>query len=149
VVQAAKVIRYFYVYEAVALAIVLVVAGILAVTGILTAMNPQVPVRPAARWRRAGRDVRLVSLPVHDPRRCQRRPSRVRDLLNFEAAFRAVESGDCTPLLGRYDRIIEYDRQHSSYTGMPLSVLNRGHVTGALASATLRQHVFGPIQEPN
>lgn len=35
--------RYFFVYEAIALTIVLAVAGLFAVTGILTAMNPLVP----------------------------------------------------------------------------------------------------------
>lgn len=35
--------RYYFAYEAIALAIVLAVVGILAVTGVLTAMNPLVP----------------------------------------------------------------------------------------------------------
>ena len=78
-----------------------------------------------------------------------RHPSRIRDVLDFEDAFRAIEADDCTPLLGRYDRIIEYERQRPSYTGMSLSVLNRGHVTGALAAATLREHVLEAIPEPN
>jgi hypothetical protein len=78
-----------------------------------------------------------------------RQPSRLRDLLDFEDAFRAVEADDCAPLLGRYDRIIEYDRQRPSYTGMSLAVLDRGHVTGSLAAATLRQHVLGAISETN
>ena len=77
----------------------------------------------------------------------RRRPSRLRRLLDFDDAFRAVEADDCAPLLGRYDRIIEYDCQRPSYTGMSLAVLNRGHVTGALAAATLREHVLGGIPD--
>jgi hypothetical protein len=75
----------------------------------------------------------------------RRRPARLRDVLDFEDAFRAVEADDCAPLLGRYDRIIEYDRQRPSYTGMSLAVLDRGHVTGALAAVTLRQHVLEAV----
>jgi hypothetical protein len=70
-------------------------------------------------------------------------------VLDFEDAFRAVEADNCAPLLGRYDRIIEYDRQRPSYTGMSLAVLDRGHVTGSLAAATLRQHVLGAISGTN
>jgi predicted esterase YcpF (UPF0227 family) len=79
----------------------------------------------------------------------RRRPSRLRDVLDFEDAFRAVEADDCAPLLGRYDRIVEYDRQRPSYTGMSLAVLNQGHVTGSLAAATLRQHILGAVPETN
>ncbi|MBX0296689.1 hypothetical protein EGH23_17565 [Halomicroarcula sp. F27] len=75
----------------------------------------------------------------------RRRPSQLREVLDFEDAFRAVEAANCAPLLGRYDRIIEYDRQRPSYTGMSLAVLERGHVTGSLAAAPLRQHVLGAI----
>jgi hypothetical protein len=32
---------------------------------------------------------------------------------------------------------------------MSLAVLDRGHVTGSLAAATLRQHVLGAISETN
>lgn len=69
-------------------------------------------------------------------------PSQLRQVLDFEDAFQAVDADDCAPLLGRYDRIIDYDRQRPSYTGMSLAVLNRGHVTGALAAATLREHIL-------
>ena len=71
----------------------------------------------------------------------RRRPEHLRDVLDFEAEFRDAEAADCTPLLARYDRIIEYDRQRSAYAGMSLSVLNKGHVTGSLASDRLREHV--------
>lgn len=74
-----------------------------------------------------------------------RQPSRLREVLNFETDFRAVEADDCAPLLGRYDRIIEYERQRSSYAGMSLAVLDRGHVTGALTATPLRKHVLDAV----
>jgi hypothetical protein len=71
----------------------------------------------------------------------RRRPDHLRDVLDFEAEFTAVGVDDCSPLLARYDRIIEYDRQRPSYEGMPLFVLDKGHVTGSLATGRLREHV--------
>ena len=72
----------------------------------------------------------------------QRRPDYLREVLDFETEFTVVEADDCSPLLARYDRIIEYDRQRPSYEGMSLSVLDRGHVTGSLATDRLREHVL-------
>ncbi|WP_435157348.1 hypothetical protein [Haladaptatus sp. DFWS20] len=69
------------------------------------------------------------------------RPETLHEALNFEAGFSAVDTENCTPLLARYDRIIELDRQRSCYAGLPLSVLNRGHVTGSLATEALRTHI--------
>ena len=71
----------------------------------------------------------------------RRRPDHLRDVLDFEEEFTAVEADDCSPVLARYDRIIEYDRQRPSYEGMPLSVLDKGHVTGSLATGLLREHI--------
>ncbi|WP_276258848.1 hypothetical protein [Haloglomus litoreum] len=73
------------------------------------------------------------------------RAAHLRDRLDFEAAFTAVEAADCDPLLGRYDRIVEFDRQRDGYAGLPLAVLETGHVTGALATERLREHVLGAL----
>lgn len=75
----------------------------------------------------------------------QRRPDQLRDVLDFEAEFRAVEAANCAPLLARYDRIIEYDRQRSAYAGMSLSVLDKGHITGSLATGRLREHILSTL----
>ena len=72
----------------------------------------------------------------------RRRPNYLREVLDFEDEFTAVEADDCAPLLARYDRIIEYDRQRPSYEGIPLSVLDKGHVTGSLATDRLHEHVL-------
>ena len=76
----------------------------------------------------------------------RRRPDHLREVLDFEEEFTAVGADDCSPLLARYDRIVEYDRQRPSYEGMPLSVLERGHVTGSLATDRLREHVRSVLQ---
>jgi hypothetical protein len=75
----------------------------------------------------------------------RRRPDLLREVLDFEPEFTAVGADDCAPLLARYDRIIEYDRQRPAYEGMSPSVLNRGHVTGSLATDRLREHVLGVL----
>ena len=78
--------------------------------------------------------------------RARARPGTVRDALDFEAASRAVDADDCDPLLARYDRIVELDRQRGGYAGLSLSILEKGHVTGALATDTLRAHVARSIR---
>lgn len=73
------------------------------------------------------------------------RPEQLREILNFENAFRTVDAADCDPLLARHDRIVEFDRQRPSYEGLPLSILENGHVTGSLATAALREHVVSAL----
>ena len=75
----------------------------------------------------------------------RRRPDYLRERLDFEAEFSAVGTDECSPLLARYDRIIEYDRQRPAYAGMSLSVLENGHVTGSLATDRLREHVLSVL----
>ena len=60
------------------------------------------------------------------------------------SVYRRMIAGadDCSPVLARYDRIIEHDRQRPSYEGLSLSVLDRGHVTGSFATDRLREHVL-------
>ncbi|WP_348612443.1 hypothetical protein [Halobaculum rarum] len=79
----------------------------------------------------------------------RRRPDHLREVLDFEEEFRAVDATNCAPLLARYDRIIEYDRQRPAYAGMSLSVLDKGHVTGSLATDRLREHVLSVLSEPD
>lgn len=74
-------------------------------------------------------------------------PSRLRDVLDFEDAFGTVASEDCAPLLARHDRIVEYDRQKPGYAGMDVAVIEKGHVTGSLATGLLRTHLEGSLVE--
>lgn len=74
-------------------------------------------------------------------------PDRLRRLLDFEDAFGAVDSEDCAPLLARFDRIVEYDRQRRSYAGMDVGVIEKGHTTGALATGLLRAYLEGNLAD--
>lgn len=71
----------------------------------------------------------------------RQQPERLRSLLDFTAAFQAVDADDCDSLLARYDRIVEFETQKPGYAGRTVSVIDKGHVTGALATETLRSHV--------
>ena len=80
-------------------------------------------------------------------RRARRRPTQLQAVLDFQGEFTAVDVCDCAPLVGRYDRSIEYDRQRPSYEGLPVSVLVKGHITGALATERLREHILGSLTQ--
>ena len=79
--------------------------------------------------------------------RARSNPDRLRAVLGFEDAFRAVEREDCAPLLARHDRVGEYDRQRPTYAGMDVGVIEKGHVTGALASGSLRTWIRRNLAE--
>ncbi len=68
-------------------------------------------------------------------------PDRLRETLDFERAFTESGTDDCSPLLARYDRIIEFDVERDCYGGHPLTVIEKGHITGSLATSLLRAHV--------
>ena len=75
-------------------------------------------------------------------------PQQLREVLDFEEAFQQSPSGKCFPLLARYDRIIEIERQRSSYAGMDIAVIEKGHVTGSLATTTLRNWIDRHLARP-
>lgn len=72
----------------------------------------------------------------------RRRRDHLREVLDFQEEFGAVEAANCAPLLARYYRIIEYDRQRPAYEGMSPSVLGKGHITGSIATGRLREHIL-------
>ncbi|MCU4752530.1 hypothetical protein OB919_11100 [Halobacteria archaeon AArc-curdl1] len=74
-------------------------------------------------------------------------PERLRTVLDFEDDFAAVDSDDCSPLLARYDRIIEFERQRTAYEGFDVAILEKGHITGSLATDALRGHIQQSIPE--
>ncbi|MFC4249258.1 hypothetical protein ACFOZ7_20390 [Natribaculum luteum] len=78
--------------------------------------------------------------------RARANPDRLRNVLDFEGAFAAGDADDCSPLLARYDRIIEFERQRGIYDDHPMAVIEKGHVTGSLATETLRGHVLEAIR---
>lgn len=77
------------------------------------------------------------------------RPDHLRTVLDFEDWFRDVADDDCRPLLGRYDRIIELNTQRPGYGALPMAILEKGHVTGSLASDVLRDHVIEALPSDN
>lgn len=68
--------------------------------------------------------------------------AQVRETLDFEADFTAAGGPECRPLLARHDRVIELDEQRTCYHGLPLRVIDKGHVTGFFATNALRRHVL-------
>ncbi|MFI7495114.1 hypothetical protein ACH9D2_10395 [Kocuria sp. M4R2S49] len=78
-------------------------------------------------------------------RRAQADQERIRRLLDFEDAFTAVPGANVAAMLARYDQYVDYDRQRPCYGDRPVTVLRRGHVTGSLATAPLREHVLSHV----
>lgn len=62
--------------------------------------------------------------------------------LSFAADFAQADHANLHPLLGRYDQYIRYDVQTAAYGDVPMTTLEKGHVTGALAYADLRRHLL-------
>lgn len=72
---------------------------------------------------------------------------RIRELLNFDAAFSAVETKNVFPLLARYDQFIEYHVQRESYNGFEVQTIEAGHVTAAISANALRNHICGVVEK--
>ena len=72
--------------------------------------------------------------------RAKQSPETVRDLVDFEEAFRDAES-EVRPLLGRYDANVRYEPQRRAYGDIPVRTLEKGHITTTLATDSLREHV--------
>ncbi|TVR70665.1 MAG: hypothetical protein EA408_10650 [Marinilabiliales bacterium] len=73
-------------------------------------------------------------------------PDKIRQLLNFHEDFSKVRTRNVIPLLATYDRYIEYDVQKNSYEGHPVRTIENGHVTGALNTVALRDHILEALQ---
>lgn len=71
----------------------------------------------------------------------RKNPAVLRNALDFTDAFTSNDADDCDPLLAHYDRIIEFETQRSAYEGGYLGILEKGHVTGSLATDALRAHI--------
>lgn len=72
---------------------------------------------------------------------------RIRQLLNFDAAFSAVKTRNVYPLLAMHDRFIEYHVQQKSYNGFAIHTINAGHVTAVINAKELRDHIRGVLEE--
>jgi hypothetical protein len=78
-------------------------------------------------------------------RRARQDPDRLRAVLDFEERFERVATSDVCPLLARYDRFVDLERQRPCYGSNPVAVIDRGHVTGGLDATALRVHVEGQL----
>jgi len=74
-------------------------------------------------------------------------PEQVRKILNFDDDFAKVDNSNVFPLLGKYDRIIRFERQKQCYNEKLITVLEKGHITGALAYKKLREHILKNMEE--
>ena len=72
-------------------------------------------------------------------------PEKIRRILNFEEDFSAVDNGNVFPLLGLYDQFIRYERQKHCYAANRITVMKKGHITGAMAFNVLRHHIIGDM----
>jgi len=72
-------------------------------------------------------------------------PDTIRRALNFEVDFMRKAEDDVRPLLGRFDQFIRYERQKRCYGDRPITVLDKGHITGVLSAGDLRRHILSCI----
>ncbi len=69
-------------------------------------------------------------------------PAALENALNFEKCFSAG-GNKVFPLLARYDQLIRFERQKTSYgNNIPVKVIEKGHVTGSASSMELRRHIL-------
>lgn len=69
-------------------------------------------------------------------------PEQIKSVLNFDELFQTINSKNIFPLLCKYDQFIEYDVQQESYRDYPLKTIEYGHVTGALNTEILKEHIL-------
>jgi len=74
--------------------------------------------------------------------------TRLQALLDFRQHFKASATRRVLPLLARYDLDMLYAHHAACYaaSSVPLVTIERGHITGSLAFATLRAHVLRCLQ---
>lgn len=73
-------------------------------------------------------------------------PEEIRKVLNFNNVFKKQNTPNVFPLLARFDQFIEYDVQSQSYKGFPLKTIENGHVTGAINTKELGNHLRSVLE---
>ncbi len=63
------------------------------------------------------------------------------EVLSFRGEFTANGNDDCSPMLFRYDRLVDIASHGPSYAGMHVEVLDKGHFAGQQAIAEMRSHI--------
>lgn len=72
---------------------------------------------------------------------------RIRELLDFSTAFQESSGGEVRPLLSRHDAIVRYHPQRHAYGDLRVRTIEKGHLTGALDTESLREHVLAGRRE--
>ena len=69
-------------------------------------------------------------------------PDKLRRVLDFSDAMRLCDQKKLFPLLGKFDRIIEYGAQSGDYKPEHIRLLPYGHATGATKFRLLREYML-------
>lgn len=75
-------------------------------------------------------------------------PAELSACLDFRAAFRASDARRVFPLLGRHDLWMPCGHHMAAYAanGVPVALIDRGHMTGSWAFAAMRDHLLACLQ---
>lgn len=75
-------------------------------------------------------------------------PDHLRACLDFRQAFQTGDTQRVFPLLARHDLWMPYAHHQAFYAakGVPVAVINRGHMTGSWAFAGLRAHLLSVLR---
>lgn len=74
-------------------------------------------------------------------------PEVLRQVLNFEDLFRLRDPRHVFPLLARFDQYIKLERQRGIYLEEQISILEKGHITGAMDRKALRKHLLHGLEQ--
>ncbi|KUO59470.1 MAG: hypothetical protein APF84_19385 [Gracilibacter sp. BRH_c7a] len=66
----------------------------------------------------------------------------IRKALNLEKDFSQVDNSKVHPLLAKYDRVVELNRQKKYYRDENITIIDKGHITGTMSLRSLRQHIL-------
>ena len=72
-------------------------------------------------------------------------PDALKTVLNFEERFTGSNLDNVYPLLARYDQLIRFEVQKRCYPENRIKTIDKGHITGALASADIRAHILAHL----
>ena len=72
-------------------------------------------------------------------------PEAVRKALNFEEKFAQSDKDNVYPLLAQHDQLIRFEVQNRCYPENVIKTIDKGHITGALASADIRAHILAHL----
>lgn len=77
--------------------------------------------------------------------RAKSNPRTVRELVDFEERFREA-STEVRPLLARYDANVRLEPQRRAYGDASVETIEKGHLTGTMATDALREHVLSGLR---